>query len=487
MRQRRRRVEVAVTIAVALGLAAPGCMTGARRPTRVAADRHAPGDAVDQWMRAAMAKAHVPGAAIAVVRDGAIVKVGAYGVANLEDDAPVTEHTRFHLDSTSKLFTAIAIMQLVEQGKLTLDDPVSRWLADVQPAWSGITIRHLLTHSSGIVDDYAEELHGSMLVDYPPEVLYEHARTRPLEFAPGTTTRYNNLGFYLLTLVVERASGMPFPRYVEERIFRPLGMTESAWPDADQIVAHLAAPYAHRDGKLVHFRSYIVSNAGSSYLGATTARDLARVALAIDRGTLLTPASWSAMLQPFRLVDGSASQFGLAWELGLQRGHPTAGKGGGTGALIRRYLDRGLTVVVLGNLAGGPGLSYGELADGIAGLFDPVLARRLRPELGLDADAFASRLREVLSRVAAGEPDDHVNARWVSSISKDDRTQLAELLAHTVRLESLGCDAVAPGVEILGRPIARQCIARLSDAAGPLIELSVLLEQDGRVASIGPE
>lgn len=144
-------------------------------------------------------------------------------------------------------------------------------------------------------------------------------------------------------------------------------------------------------------------------------------------------------------------------------------------------------MVVLGNLAGGPGVSYGALADGIAGLFDPVLARRIRPEPGPDADAFASRLREVLTRVAAGEPDDRVNARWVSSISKDDRTQLAGLLAHTVRLDSLGCDPVAPGVEILGRPIARQCIARLSGAAGPLIEVSVLVEQDGRIASIGPE
>ena len=121
---------------------------------------------------------------------------------------PVTVHTRFHLDSLSKLFSAVAVMQLAQQGKLTLDDPISHWLDGLQPSWSTITVRHLLTHSSGIVDDYAENFHGSMLVSYDKTTLFEHARTRPLEFRPGDKARYNNLGFFLLTLIIERASGL---------------------------------------------------------------------------------------------------------------------------------------------------------------------------------------------------------------------------------------------------------------------------------------
>lgn len=475
-----------LALGVALVLAGAACTPTPAAPVHAPGPVDGQGDAVDAWVRAAMKEGHLPGAAIAVVRDGQIVKLGAYGIANLEDGAPVTEHTRFHLDSTSKLFTAIAILQLVEHGTLHLDDPISRWLDHTPGAWSGITIRHLLTHSSGIVDDYAEEIHGSMLLDYPPDVLYEHARTRPIAFPPGQTTAYNNLAYYLLTLVVERASGVPFPRYVEERIFAPLGMSESAWPDVDQVVPHLAAPYRDRDGTPIHFRSYMVSKAGSSYLGVTTARDLARVAVAIDRGTLLSPATWAAMQQPFHLTDGSASEFGLAWELGLDRGHPTAGKGGATGALLRRYRDRGLTVIVLGNLAGGPGLNYGSIANGIAGFFDPALAPRTRPETGPEADALATRTRQTLGKLAVGESDDQVNPRWVSSIDEAMRSQIHALLDRVTRVESLGCDPVAPGIEVLGRPIARACTVRLVGSTGTLIELSVLFDRDGRIATMDP-
>src|SRR5262249_16385547 len=205
-----------------------------------------------------------------------------YGLASIEHNFKTSLDTRFRLDSLTKIFTAVAILQLAEQGKLRLDDPVSKYLDAVPPEWTGITIRNLLSHSSGIKDDYAEEFHGSMLVDYKPEHLSQFARSQPFQFKPEERFASHNLGFFLLTLSVERAAGLSYPRYLEDHIFAPLGMTSSSCPPLEAIVPNLASNYTIKNGELVIFRDYLASQAGNSYCMNSSVTDLAKFEIALE-------------------------------------------------------------------------------------------------------------------------------------------------------------------------------------------------------------
>jgi CubicO group peptidase (beta-lactamase class C family) len=447
-------------------------------------------DTVDKYIETERVARGIVGLSVAVVRQGRLVKSGAYGIADLEHDMPVTLHTRFHLDSLSKLFSAVAVMQLVEQGRLNLDDPISRWLPGLQPSWSGITVRNLLTHSSGIVDDYAEEFHGSMLVSYDNATLFEHARSRPLEFKPGDKVKYNNLGFFLLTLIIERASGLPSQTYIEQRVLAPAGLTESGWPPLDDIVPNLAQPYVRGATGVKHFRDYMASQAGFSYSGVSTVLDLARFDTALQSGRLISASSGAEMERPFRLNDGTNSQFGLAWELAGYRGHPTITKTGSSGAALLRFPDRGLTVIALGNVASRwPVISYMPLLHSVAGFYDPALVRNERVDPGIDG-AMKSKLKNAVSRFLSGDGDhDSFSRPWLETYTAGDRTAFAEIMAKAHSFEVVACDQVSvPGWTSYGVEAAGTCSVRVVSAAVPApFNLSFHMDHQGRVIAFDPD
>ena len=195
-------------------------------------------DPIDDYVAGELAKHHVPGIAIAVVKDGKPVKVKGYGLADVEHGVPVTADTVFQLASVTKQFTAAAVMLLVEDGKLSLEDAVSKHVDDLPEAWRKVTVRQLLNHTSGIPNYTSSPDYERMSFDdVKPEDVFKLVRDKPLEFEPGARHAYSNTGYYLLGMVIGHAGGKPYGQFVAERIFRPLGMDRSRLNDLKAEIA----------------------------------------------------------------------------------------------------------------------------------------------------------------------------------------------------------------------------------------------------------
>jgi CubicO group peptidase (beta-lactamase class C family) len=167
-------------------------------------------DSVDDYIQAQMQARHVPGAALAVIRNGQLLKIQTYGLANIEWNQAVTRQSPFWLDSLTKLITAVGVMQLVHTGQIALDDSITRYLPDAPAEWEPVTVRHLLAHQSGIKDDYWEQYKGTALVHYDAQDIYRYAIKQPLQFPPGDRSVYDNEGYYLLGVIIERVTHTPY-------------------------------------------------------------------------------------------------------------------------------------------------------------------------------------------------------------------------------------------------------------------------------------
>src|ERR1051326_1167884 len=198
-------------------------------------------DRIDAYVNAQREKAHVPAISVAVVRDGKLVFAKGYGMANLELGVPATKDTVYELLSVSKQFTAAAVLMLVEAGKVNLDAKLADYLPDTPASWSEVTVRHLLSHTSGIMD-YTDipPFFENIRQDATPEELLKPVKARPLLFAPGTRWRYSNSNYYLLGLLIEKVSGQKLADFLEERLFKPLGMTATRMNDMTDIVPNRA-------------------------------------------------------------------------------------------------------------------------------------------------------------------------------------------------------------------------------------------------------
>ncbi len=254
----------------------------------------------------------VPGASVALVLDGRIAYVKAYGLARVAPDVPATPAMRFPIGSVSKQFTAAGLLMLEAEGRLTLDEPVRRWLPDLGPAGDA-TLRQLLSHTAGLRDFYPQDYQ-------PPEmsrpveskrVLDRWARRTP-DFAPGARWQYSNTGYAVAGAVLEKASGQPLFDFLQSRIFGPLGMRsvidlERRQLDTDDAAGHvsiglgppLPAPPEQRGWMFAAFQL------------AMTAEDLARWVLAMNEQRLMPAAAWRAMATDTRLADGSGTRYGL--------------------------------------------------------------------------------------------------------------------------------------------------------------------------------
>ena len=201
---------------------------------------------VDGVIERQMQGRHIPGLSLAVVRDGKVVKVQGYGVANVEHSVPATPETAYLLASMTKQFTAFSILMLAEEGKLSVDDPISKYLQDTPDTWKDITIRELLGHTAGLKDRFEEDtlIGDKWRLAYSTDQLYQAARSRPLDFAPGAGWQYSDQGYFILGVIIERVSGMSYRDFLKKRIFEPLGMNTSTTIRLREIVPHMASGYA---------------------------------------------------------------------------------------------------------------------------------------------------------------------------------------------------------------------------------------------------
>lgn len=330
-------------------------------------------DEVDDYVAAELERQRVPGISIAVLRDGELLKAQGYGLANVEHGVPVTATTVFQSGSIGKQFTATLAMLLVEEGKLALDDRLADHIDGAPDAWRDITVRHLLTHTSGLSNAVYEQI--DLRRDYTEDELTRAIAALPLDFPPGDRWSYSNSGYVMLGVLIGKVTGTFYGDLLRQKIFAPIGMTAARMISEADIVPNRAAGYRLLDGELKN-QDWVSPSLNTTADGALylTALDMAEWETALAKNELLRPSSLRLMWTPVMLNDGGTADYGFGWDVTEMRGHRVVQHGGrwqGFRTHIARYVDSGLTVVVLTNLSQA---NPARIAVGIAGLYEPELA-----------------------------------------------------------------------------------------------------------------
>lgn len=338
-------------------------------------------DKVDDYLTAEMRERHIPGLSLAVLKGGKVIKAEGYGLANVELNVPARPETVYKIGSVSKQFIATGIMLLMQEGKLRLDDRVGNFLEGTPDTWKGITVRHLLTHTSGIV----REAPGfdPLKIQADADVI-KTAYPLPLRFAPGERWEYCNVGYFTLAEIIRRASGQPWDEYLSERLFRPLDMSATRATTMTDVVPHRADGYVWRDGKLHNAAVYFALRPSGAFLSSVL--DLAKWDAALDTDRILKRSLREQMWTPVTLNNGASHPYGFGWELAPVGGHRRVSHGGslpGFRAALARFVDDQMTVVILAN---SDSANSSSLAVGVAALYLPGLiperaAGKVSPEV----------------------------------------------------------------------------------------------------------
>jgi len=394
-----KRIEVTLLLATSLAL------------TTVAWGADPAGDFVNGYLK----KKQIPGCAVMVRQNGKVVLSAGYGMANLEHKVGVTPETVFQSGSMGKQFTAMAVMMLVEEHKLSLDDPISKHLT-VPGSWSKITVRHLLTHTSGL-GDYPEGF--SLQKDYTEDDLLKMIIAQPLAFAAGDKWNYSNLGYVTLGILIRKVSGEFYGDVLQRRIFGPLGMKYARIISEADIIPNRAAGYKLKDGVLRN-QGWVSPTLNTTADGALylTVEDMARWDEALAAEKLLSHGGFEQMWAPVKLNNGSSAPYGFGW--GIRKtasGHRILEHGGawqGFVSYIARYPDDGLTAVVFCNRAGA---SAEHIAKKIAGFYVPDLAPPNHSAAKLDPEVLRSyageyRLEDRLT-VKLSVANDRLETTWL--------------------------------------------------------------------------
>jgi len=330
-------------------------------------------DPVDSYIRSEMQKGQIPGLALLVVRDGQIVKAQGYGMSNVELQVPVKPETVFQSGSMGKQFTATAIMMLVEEGKISLDDPLTKFFPEAPAAWKNVTVRHLLSHTGGF-GDYPEKF--DFHHDRSEDEMLKMVESQSLAFPPGSKWAYSNLGYLTLGVLIHRVTGQFYGDFLQERIFKPLGMNTRIISEAD-IVPNRSAGYRLVKGELKN-QEWVAPTINTTADGSLyfTILDLAKWDAALSSGKLLKRESFEQMWTPVKLNDGkpNADGYGFGWFIHDVHGHRLiehAGAWQGFTSNISRYASDKLTVVALTNLAGG---DPEDICHHVAAIYVPEVA-----------------------------------------------------------------------------------------------------------------
>jgi D-alanyl-D-alanine carboxypeptidase len=310
---------------------------------------------IDALFRAAY-PASGPGAAVLVVQDGTPILRKGYGLANVELSVPIRPEMVFRVGSATKQFTSACILKLVEQGRLRLEDPLSKYLPDYPSPAAGVTIEQLLTHTSGIKS--ATDMptwFPHMREDWTVEQLIDFFENEPLDFAPGTRWRYTNSGYILLGAILEKVTGRPYAEVVADWIFRPLGMKDTRYGSEAPIIPGRVDGYRKSPDGVINAPYLSMTQPFSAGALVSTVDDLARWQSALDRGEILSPRSRRRMWTPVVLPDGRSSRYGFGWAVWSYEGHAVVEHGGGINgfstANMRLPGDR-IYVAVLSNCSG---------------------------------------------------------------------------------------------------------------------------------------
>lgn len=319
---------------------------------------------VDEYMKAVLQVDGFSGT-ILIARDGKPIVSRGYGMANTELNVPNTPETVFRLGSVTKQFTSMSIMMLQERGKLSVTDLMCKYLADCPDSWKPITIKNLLTHTSGITNytgfpDFAK----TTVMPISTTAMADRLKKEPLEFTPGEKFAYSNSGYYLLGAIIEKVSGKAYADFLQENIFTPLGMKQTGYDDPLRIIMHRAAGYQKQSGKMIN-ASYMDMTvpfaAGSLY---STTGDLLKWDQALYTEKLVTRKSLDEIFTPLKGDTG----YGYGWGIGKKFDRRETSHGGGIygfATQVSRFPDDRVTVFVLSNIQAAPA---GQIASNLAAI-----------------------------------------------------------------------------------------------------------------------
>lgn len=388
-------------------------------PARAADDLASQLDAV----LAPLFPADQPGAAVLVKKGDQVLLRKGYGMADLEQAIPMRPEAVFRIGSITKQLTAAGIVLLADERKLSLQDDVRKHLPQLPDRGAKITIEHLLTHTSGI-PSYTDQpsFRKRSREDLSHDELLGLIKDVPLDFQPGQRWKYSNSGYYLLGMVIEKVSAKSYREFMEERVFRPLGMRNTTYGDDDRVIPGRIRGYQRPGGPAPGARARnadLMSMKPPFAAGAlvSTVDDLAVWDAAITAGKLLKPQSWARVFTAAKLKDGSATTYGHGWALGAYQGSPTQAHGGGIPGFnteILRLPRERVVVVILCNVIPAPA-PLGPLTRRLAGLaigkpmVEPKVAQ-IDPAL-LDRYAGVYKLKGSDRRVVIGRGPDHLTVK----------------------------------------------------------------------------
>jgi D-alanyl-D-alanine carboxypeptidase len=332
---------------------------------------------IDKLATDALADSGVPSASIAVVKDGKIVYLNAYGSARLEPKTPATTAMRYSIGSISKQFTAAAMLLLQEQGKLSLDDKVGKFIPDLTRA-NEVTIRQLLSHTSGYQDYWPQDyVMPMMMKPVTTAKILDMWGRRPLDFDPGTKWQYSNTNYVIAGVIIEKVSGKPLLQFLQEKVFAPLGMTTIANTDEKKLGD--TDPTGYLRYALGPLRVAPKEGPGWMFAAgelAMTAEDLAKWNISIIDQKLMKPASYRELEREMQLNNGMGTRYGLGVSLGTEAGHRAVSHGGEVSGFVAESIvfpDERVSVVALTNQ------DASSAADDIAHGIVPLLFEKSDP------------------------------------------------------------------------------------------------------------
>jgi CubicO group peptidase (beta-lactamase class C family) len=333
---------------------------------------------VDEYVKQQMRESPIPGLSLAIVKDGKIIKASGYGAANLETGTPAGPETEYRIASISKQFIAAAVLLLVQEGRIGLDEKAAKYLDGAPVSWSQISIRQLLTHTSGIARDPADY---RPYREQPITEVIQSAYELPLSFQPGEKWLYSNVGYYILAEVISKASGMPWDAFISEHIFWPAQMSATQTGTVLGIVPHRASGYQWTNTEAVNAENWIAVRPSSAFL--STVLDLAKWDAFLGSSGLLNDSTRQMMWSPAKLNDGAPVDYGFGWYvdsfLGRTRVHHD-GQYPGFRSDYERFEQDKLSVIVLAN---SDRVNLEPMAIKIAGIYEPKLST---PQFALSVD-----------------------------------------------------------------------------------------------------
>jgi D-alanyl-D-alanine carboxypeptidase len=308
---------------------------------------------VERKIEAFVQRDHFCGAVL-IGRNGKILFQKGYGLANAEWLIPNTPQTKFRIFSLTKQFTAAAILLLQEQGKLSVSDPVSRYISDLPDEWRKITLHQLLTHTSGLPEyTQSPEINSINLIGASPQQLIALVKSKPLQFTPGSKLAYSNTGYVLLGMIIEKVSGQSYSAFLKERIFASLHLNDTGYDEATTVIPERASGYQFKDGSILNAKYLDMTvpyAAGGLY---STVNDLFKWNEALAGEKFLSATSQKQMFAIYPEASGYGAHYGYGIVISEKFGQPLyyhGGGGNGFATAIQRYPKENICIVVLSNL-----------------------------------------------------------------------------------------------------------------------------------------